>query len=126
MVQALNGILLLVALFFISEIFQLRNIRWILAHLFQISIIGVLIIFQPELRRGLARIGQSPLFKLFIKEEKVADEIVRAIVSMSKSRIGALIALEREMSLKPYIESGIPLDGMLTSELLIKIGRAHV
>lgn len=121
MVQALKGILFFVCLFFIAQGFELTSIRWILAHLFQISIIGFLIIFQPELRRGLARIGQSPLFKLFIKEEKVANEIVRAVGSMSKNRIGALIALEREMSLKPFIESGIPLDGVLTSELLMTI-----
>ncbi len=121
MVQALKGILFFVCLFFIAQGLELTSIRWILAHLFQISIIGFLIIFQPELRRGLARIGQSPLFKLFIKEERVANEIVRAVGSMSKNRIGALIALEREMSLKPFIESGIPLDGVLTSELLMTI-----
>ncbi len=121
MVQALKGVLFLVALFFVAQGLELTSIRWILAHLFQISIIGFLIIFQPELRRGLARIGQSPLFKFFIKEERVANEIIRAVVSMSKNRIGALIALEREMSLKPYIESGIPLDGVLTSELLMTI-----
>ncbi len=121
MVQALKGVFFLVGLFFVAQFFELKSIRWILSHLFQISIIGFLIIFQPELRRGLARIGQSPLFKIFIKEEKVADEIIRAVVSMSKNRIGALIALEREASLKPYIESGIPLDGVLTSELLMTI-----
>jgi diadenylate cyclase len=121
MIQALKGILFLVCLFFVSQAFELNSIRWILAHLFQISIIGFLIIFQPELRRGLARIGQSPLFKMFVKEEKIANEIVRAVGAMSKNRIGALIALEREMSLKPYIESGIPLDGVLTSELLMTI-----
>lgn len=121
MVQALKGILFLIGLFFMAQLFELKSIRWILSHLFQISIIGFLIIFQPELRRGLARIGQSPLFKMFVKEEKIANEIVRAVVSMSKNRVGALIALEREMSLKPYIESGIPLDGVLTSELLMTI-----
>ena len=121
MIQALKGILILVAFFFVAEVLELKNIRWILSHLFQISIIGFLIIFQPELRRGLARIGQSPLFKIFIKDEKIADEIIRAVVSMSKNRIGALIAIERETSLKPYIESGISLDGLLTTELLMTI-----
>ena len=121
MMQALKGIFMLVAFFFVSEVLGLRSIRWILSHLFQISIIGFLIIFQPELRRGLARIGQSPLFKIFIKDEKIADEIIRAVVSMSKNRVGALIGIEREASMKPYIESGIPLDGVLTSELLMTI-----
>ena len=121
MMQALKGILFFVGLFFVAQALEFRSIQWILSHLFQISIIGFLIIFQPELRRGLSRIGQSPLFKIFIKEEKIADEIVRAVVSMSKNRIGALIALEREVSLKPIIESGIHLDGVLTSELLMTI-----
>ena len=121
MMQALKGIFILVALFFFAQALELKSIQWILSHLFQISIIGFLIIFQPELRRGLTRIGQSPLFKIFIKEEKIVDEVIRAVVFMSKHRIGALIALEREISLKPYIESGIPLDGVLTSELLMTI-----
>jgi diadenylate cyclase len=121
MIQALKGILILIAFFFVAQVLELKSISWILAHLFQITLIGFLIIFQPELRRGLARIGQSPLFKIFIKEEKIADEIIRAVVLMSKNRIGALIAIEREASLKPYIESGIALDGILTAELLMTI-----
>lgn len=121
MVQALKGIILLVAFFFVSQILDLESIRWVLQRLFQISIIGFLIIFQPELRRGLARIGQSPLFKMFIKEEKIVDEIVTAAVSMSKNRVGALIAIEKESTLKPYTESGITLDGVLTSQLLLTI-----
>lgn len=121
MMQALKGLFALVVLFFVAQIFELTSISWILSHLFQISIIGFLIIFQQELRRGLARIGQSPLFKLFLKEERIADEIVRAVTSMSKNRIGALIAIEREVGLRPYIESGIALDGLLTAELLMTI-----
>ncbi len=121
MIQALKGLVLLVIFFFISEVFGLKTIRWIFSYLFQISIIGFLIIFQQELRRGLARIGQSPLFKSFVKEEKVADEIVRAVSMMSKNRIGALIAVEREVSLKPQVESGIALDAVLTAELLMTI-----
>ena len=121
MVQALKGIFLLVLLFLIAQILELKSIRWILSYLFQISVIGFLIIFQPELRRGLSRIGQSPLFKLFLKEESTADEIVRAVATMSKNRVGALIAIEREVSLKPYAETGITLDGLLTAELVITI-----
>jgi diadenylate cyclase len=121
MAQALKGIIVLVVLFFISQILNLESIRWVLQHLFQISILGFLIVFQPELRRGLTRIGQSPLFKLFVKEEKVVDEIVKAAVSMSTNKIGALIAIEREGTLKPFAETGIALDGVLTTELLLTI-----
>ena len=121
MIQALKGLALLAVFFFVAEFLGLKSIRWIFSYLFQISIMGFLIIFQPELRRGLARIGQSPLFKSLVKEERVADEIVRAVASMCKNRVGALIAVEREVSLKPQIESGIPLDGILTAELLMTI-----
>ena len=121
MVQALKGLVILIVLFFIAQTLDLRTIGWVLSHLFQISILGFLIVFQPELRRGLARIGQSPLFKLFVKEEKVVDELVSAVLYMSKNRIGSLIAIEKEISLKPFAESGISLDGVVTSELLITI-----
>ncbi len=121
MIQALKGLVLLLIFFFIAEILGLKSIRWVFSYLFQISIIGFLIIFQPELRRGLARIGQSPLFKSFVKEEGIADEIVRAVTSMSSKRVGALIAIEREVSLKLQVESGIALDGILTAELLMTI-----
>ncbi len=121
MVQALKGLAFIVVVFFAAEFFEFKTIRWVLSHLFQISIIGFFIIFQSELRRGLTRIGQSPLFKLFLKEERLVNEIVKAVVSMSKNKMGALIAIEKEISLKPYIESGITLDGVLTAELLLTI-----
>lgn len=121
MVQALKGLILLVVLFFVSQVAELKSIQWILGHFFQISIIGFLIIFQPELRRGLTRIGQSPLFKVFLKEENIIDEVAKAVTHLSAAKIGVLIAIEREMGLKPYSENGIPLDGLLTSELLVTI-----
>src|SRR3989338_2854012 len=121
MVQAIKGLVILVVFFFVAEFLQLATIRWILSHLFQISIIGFLIIFQNELRRGLTRIGQSPLFKLFLKEKKLVDEVSSAVILMSKKKIGALIAIEREVCLKPYVESGITLDVILTTELLLTI-----
>ncbi len=121
MTQALKGLILVVVFFFVAEALQLETIRWIFSHLFQISIIGFLVIFQTELRRGLTRIGQSPLFKLFLKEKKLVDEVSSAVVLMSKKKIGALIAIEREVGLKPYVESGITLDGILTTELLLTI-----
>lgn len=121
MAQALKGILLLIALYVISQLFALKTVTWVFTHLFQISIIGFIIVFHPELRRGLTRIGQSPLFKLFLKEERLVDEITKSVISMSAHKIGALIAIEREIALKPYIESGISLDGVVSSELMITI-----
>lgn len=121
MAQALKSLIFLVVLFFVAQVFEFWSIRWVLAHFFQISILGFLIIFQPELRRGLTKIGQSPLFKLFVKEERIIEEMVAAVVSMSKNRVGALIAIEKEVSLKVYVETGIALDGVITTELLMTI-----
>ncbi|MBI4431919.1 MAG: TIGR00159 family protein [Candidatus Omnitrophica bacterium] len=121
MVQSLKTVVLLVLLFFVAQVFDFKVIRWVLAHLFQISIIGFLIIFQPELRRGLTRIGQSPLFKILLKEEKIVDEMVKAVTGMARNKTGALIAIEREVSLKRYMETGTALDGVLTAELLLTI-----
>lgn len=121
MAQALKGLVLLVVLFFISNWLHLETIGWVLSHLFQISIIGFIIVFHPELRRGLTRIGQSPLFKMFLKEERLINQIAEAVVTMARHKTGALLAIEREVGLRPYIESGIALDAILTTELLVTI-----
>ena len=113
--QVIKGIIIIVIIFLITKELQLETINWILAKLFTISVIAFLIIFQPELRRGLARIGQ---FGMFSGQQQALDEIVKAALILSKKKIGALIAVEREIGLRPYIESGVGLDSQVTSELL--------
>ena len=119
--QVLKGIIILVLVFFLTQEMGLSVINWILTKLFTISVIAFIIIFQPELRRGLARIGQNPVFGAFIKEEKIIDEIVRALMNLSQRKIGAIIALEREIGLKPYIESGVNIDSNVNADMLISI-----
>ena len=114
-VQVLKGIIIIVFVFLITKELQLQTINWILSRLFTISIVAFLIIFQPELRRGLARIGQ---FGIFSGQQETLDEITKAVTILSKKKVGALIAIEREIGLKAYIESGIKLDSHVTSELL--------
>jgi len=113
--QVLKGLIILVIIFIITQELNLETINWILTKLFTISIIAFIIIFQPELRRGLARIGQ---FGMFYREQKTLDEIAKAALILSKKKIGAIVAIEREIGLKPYIESGIQVDAQITSELL--------
>jgi len=113
--QVLKGLIVLVIIFVLTQEMNLEIISWILTKLFTISIIAFIIIFQPELRRGLARIGQ---FGMFYREQKTLDEIAKAALILSRKKIGALIAIEREIGLKPYIESGIQIDAQITSELL--------
>jgi len=114
-VQVLKGVIVLVVIFIITKELNLETINWILTKMFTISIIAFLIIFQPELRRGLARIGQ---FGIFYREKQILDEISKAAIMLSKKKTGALIAIEKEIGLKPYIESGISIDSNVTCELI--------
>ncbi len=83
----------------------------------------IVIIVQPELRRALIRLGQTRIFGLFLKGETegMVEEIVKATFRMSRRKIGALIAIEREVGLKNYVERGTPIDGVVSNELLSTI-----
>ena len=91
--------------------------------LVSVVVLFAIIVFQPELRRSLMRFGQNPLFRLFLKEGASAfvDRIVRAAGVLSRNKVGAIIAVERDARLGTLIESGMPLDAQLTSELLVTI-----
>ncbi|MBM3248109.1 MAG: TIGR00159 family protein [Candidatus Omnitrophica bacterium] len=119
--QVLKGIIFLVVAFFAFQIFGLDTLDWLLTKIFAISVIAFLIIFQPELRQGLAKIGQHHLFSLFLKEEEIIaliDEIASAAETLSKKKIGAIIAIERANGLKTYAESGIILDCKVSAEII--------
>jgi len=122
--QVLKGVIILVVAFIISQRFGFDTLEWLLTKFFAISIVAVLIIFQPELRRGLARLGQQHLFVLALKQEEleqIIKEITQAVESLSRKRIGAIIVIERENVLKTYAESGIPVDSKVSTELIQSI-----
>jgi len=106
---------------------ELYTINWILKNTMTVGVIAILIVFQPELRRGLEYIGRSRFFTksfLEIKGEslsKTVDEIVEACASLSRQKIGALIVIERETGLKEVVETGTKIDGIVSSNLLINI-----
>ncbi|MEA3328620.1 MAG: diadenylate cyclase CdaA [Candidatus Omnitrophota bacterium] len=117
-IQVLKGLVILFIAFFIAQIFHLTSINWLLTKIFAISIIALLIIFQPELRRGLAHLGRNRFFAIFSRGEETVNEIVKACTYLSKRKIGALIAIEKDIGLKVYIESGVAMDAKVTSELI--------
>ncbi|HOY09441.1 MAG TPA: diadenylate cyclase CdaA [Candidatus Omnitrophota bacterium] len=119
--QVLKGMTLLVFAFVLSQIMGLDTINWLLTKLFGISIIALLIIFQQELRLGLARLGQRHLFNIALEETEVMaiiEEIADAAYRFSKNKTGCIMAIERDSKLKTYIESGINLDARISSELI--------
>ena len=117
-VQLLRGLVILALIFVITQQFQLRTINWMLTKLFAISVIAVLVLFQPELRRALSRLGEHHFFKSPFQEETLIHEVVQSCMTLSEKKMGALIAIQKEVGLKPYIESGILLDCRISSELL--------
>ncbi|MCK9555087.1 diadenylate cyclase CdaA [bacterium] len=116
--QVLKGIIIFFVAFILIQKLHLETINWILTKVFAISIIGFIILFQPELRRTLAHIGEKQFFMSMYAEEAVIDVLVRAVSGLSKKKIGALIAIEREVGLKDYIESGIPINSRASEELI--------
>jgi diadenylate cyclase len=107
------------ALFYFAQVLSLERVNSLLEKLFSTSVIGLIIIFQPELRRGLVRLGENPFVKLFIRSEvNTIDEVVESVVRLAKKKVGALIAVEREISLGTYIEGGVKVDAEVRSELI--------
>src|SRR3989338_10668727 len=120
-VYVLRGIILITLIFIITKQLGFDRINWIFTKIFALSILAFLIIFQQEIRRGLANIGQRRWSRFFLKEAEIINEITTACFLLSKRKIGALIAIERETRHENYIESGIDIDAKVNSELLITI-----
>ncbi|MFH1845962.1 MAG: diadenylate cyclase CdaA [Candidatus Omnitrophota bacterium] len=113
--QVLKGIVIISIIIMLTRGMNLVIINWLLTRLLTISVIAFLIIFQPEIRRGLASIGRLGMFS---GEKAFLDEIAKACLVLSKKKTGALIAIERETGLRRYVESGVSIDSRVTSELI--------
>lgn len=121
-VTILRGIAILIAVKLVSWYFGLSTISWLTDQIINWGVVALVIIFQPEIRRGLEHLGRSSLFKkqyAFEAENRLVDELDNAIQYMSKRHIGALITIQQETGLEEYIETGIPIDALITSQLLI-------
>ncbi len=121
-IQVLLGLIILAFIFNVAKFLELNTINWVLTKVFAVGVVAFLIIFQPELRRALARIGQNTFWGGgFLKKGGPIDELAQACEHLSRNRVGALIAIERDVGLKNYIESGIVLDAKVSAELLITL-----
>lgn len=120
-IQVLRGIIILLVAFFVFQKFGLERLEWILTKLFGISIIAILIIFHPEIRQGLARLGQRYFFGTTLREEEldyILKQVGEAAEGLCKDKIGALIAIEKNDPLTAYIESGVLVDARVSLELI--------
>ena len=104
------------------EVLDLERIEWLLAVVAPGAFIAIIVILQPELRRGLVRLSQAPIFGELVRDEQeLVVVVVRACVTLSKTRVGALFAIERDQSLNPWADRGTILDAEVSSEILTTI-----
>ncbi len=126
--QLLKGIVLLIIITFLSNLFELRLLYFILTSFMSYGVIALLIIFQPELRRAIEQLGSSTFSKLFGIDKSLRDKtkediykIVIAAEEMAKSKTGALIVFERDIKIQDIIETGIKLDAEISPQMLVNI-----
>ncbi|MCX7624259.1 MAG: diadenylate cyclase CdaA [Thermomicrobium sp.] len=126
--QLVRGlVILVVAVVGAANLFHLQALNWLLRQALPALIIAIPVVFQPELRRALERLGhtgawlRTPLSSHEVQTEETIEEIVRAVQQLSRLRYGALIVIERETGLQDYADRGIPLDATLTQQLLVNI-----
>lgn len=121
--QILMGVVLLAVTYGAARLLDLILIRALLENAFQYGAIAALVVFQPELRAALARLGQSRMIRVFQRLEgsRVTDEVVEAVERLSRNRVGAIIALEQEVGLEEYAETGSPVHARLSAEMLVTI-----
>ena len=123
-VQMGLGAGVLVALFYGSRWGHLETVNWLIRNLFGYIVFAVIVLFQSDIRRALAHLGRGPFFRYFAKPESAEESIEELVVAagmLAAQRIGAIIAIERQIGLRNYIEGGIPLDAQLTYDLLLSI-----
>ena len=125
-VQLAKGIVFIFIVRIVAGLLQLHAVTYIVDQIVSWAVIGIIVIFQPEIRRGLERLGRTPIFSGRGESEhaqsvKMVNELDKAIQYMSKRRIGALITIQQDTGLDDYIETGIKLDADISGELLINI-----
>ena len=123
-VQMAAGAAVIVGLFYGSRWGHLETVNWLIRNLFGYVVFAVIVLFQSDIRRALAHLGRAPFFRYFAKAESAEESVEELIVAagmLSAQRIGAIIAIERQIGLRNYIEGGIPLDARLTYDLMLSI-----
>ena len=128
----LKGIIVILIFLILANIFDFTTILWLAGKVFNIAIIAVVVIFQPELRKALEQLGQRKYFKSILPfsekkdkgerfSDKTVNELVKACFELGKTKTGALIVIEQDILLTDYEKTGIPIDAVISSQLLINI-----
>ena len=126
--QLLRGILVLIIATFVSGLLQLNILNYILSSIMTYGVFFLIVIFQPEIRRGLEQLGSNPISKFFGLDNDIDNKakeniyrIVIAAVELAKQKTGALIIIERDIKIKDIISTGIIMDSEISPQLLVNI-----
>lgn len=128
----LKGIIVLLIFWLLAYIFNFTTILWLGGKIINFAIIALVVIFQPELRKALEQLGQKRFFSKILPfaekkdkgerfSDKTVNELVKTCFELSKTKTGALIVVEQEILLTDYEKTGIPIDALISSQLLINI-----
>lgn len=122
--QMAVGSILVLVLFYVSQLFPLQTVAWLIRNVLAYVVFAAIVLFQSDIRRALSHLGSAPFFRYFARAERAAEtieEVITAAGLLSKKKVGALIVIEREIGLRNYVESGIPVDAEVSYDLLTTI-----
>lgn len=128
--QLMKGIVIILVFILLAILFNMNTIVWIVENVFSIAVIAIVVILQPELRRALEELGRKNILTNFVAFDKPSDErfsdktvndLIKASFEMGKVKTGALIVIEQDVALTEYERTGIEVDGLISSQLLINI-----
>ena len=122
-VQMMAGVVFIISAYFVAGILQLTTVQRFLGYVLYWIPFAVIVIFQNTIRRALSRFGRNPFFRIASRpqSEELINELVLAATSLASRKIGGLILIEREQGLRNYIETGIPVDALLSYDLILSI-----
>lgn len=122
--QMAIGSLFVLLLLYVSRAFPLRTLGWLIGNVLAYAGFAAIVLFQADIRRALSHLGRLRFFQYLGRSEQTADtieEVVTAAGMLAKARVGALIVFEREIGLRNYVESGIPIDATVSYDLLVTL-----
>lgn len=122
--QMAIGSVFVILLLYVSQAFPLRTVGWLIRTLLAYVGFAAIVLFQSDIRRALSHLGRLPFFRYFGQSEHAAEtieEVITAAAMLAKARVGALVVLEREIGLRNYVESGIPIDAAVSYDLLTTV-----
>jgi diadenylate cyclase len=122
-IQMLVGVLLVALTYIGARLLNLDLLEFVMEWFFQYGAFAALIVFQPELRSALSKLGQSRMIRIFnrMEEREITEELIDAVERLSRSRIGAIIAVERDVGLDEYVETGSRIQAKVSADLLVSL-----